>query len=50
MFMGRPDRLVEHAAPPFRLPAQDGASVELATFRGRQRVILAFYPEDDTPG
>ena len=50
MFGDKTDHLVGHAAPPFKLPAQDDTQVDLATFRGRQRVILAFYPEDDTPG
>src|SRR2546425_13231253 len=36
-------------APPFSLPDQDGAQVDLATYRGR-RVVLYFYPQDDTPG
>ena len=38
------------AAPPFTLTAHDGRSVSLVDFRGKQRVVLAFYPEDDTPG
>ncbi len=36
-------------APPFRLPDQDGAPVDLADYRGR-KVIVYFYPKDDTPG
>ncbi len=36
-------------APHFRLPDQDGAPVELADFRGR-RLVLYFYPKDETPG
>lgn len=35
------------AAPPFTLPAHDGARVKLTDFRGRARVVLAFYAEDD---
>lgn len=50
MFGPRVDRLVGHAAPPFTLPDQAGEPVELAAFRGARRVIVAFYPEDDTPG
>jgi peroxiredoxin len=38
------------AAPPFVLPAHDGKQVRLVDFRGQRRVVLAFYPEDDTPG
>lgn len=36
-------------APEFRLPADDGSQVSLADFRGR-KVVLYFYPKDDTPG
>ncbi|HYS99614.1 MAG TPA: thioredoxin-dependent thiol peroxidase [Thermoplasmata archaeon] len=36
-------------APEFRLPADDGRPVALKDFRGR-RVVLYFYPKDDTTG
>jgi len=36
-------------APAFTLPDQDGTPVSLADFKG-QRVLLYFYPADDTPG
>ena len=36
-------------APAFDLPGDDGNSVTLAELRGR-RVVLYFYPKDDTPG
>ncbi|MCK4177681.1 thioredoxin-dependent thiol peroxidase [Aciditerrimonas ferrireducens] len=36
-------------APPFTLPDQDGNPVSLADFAGR-RVVVYFYPADDTPG
>ncbi len=36
-------------APPFSLPDQDGNTVSLDDFKGR-RVIVYFYPADDTPG
>ncbi len=36
-------------APDFTLPDQDGNLVKLSSFKG-QRVILYFYPKDDTPG
>lgn len=36
-------------APPFSLLADNGATVSLADFSGR-RVVLYFYPKDDTPG
>jgi peroxiredoxin len=41
---------VSDAAPPFALQAHDGTTVRLVDFRGQRRVVLAFYPEDDTPG
>ena len=37
------------AAPEFSLPDQAGRSVSLSSLRG-QRVVLYFYPKDDTPG
>ena len=40
---------VGHPAPPFRLQATDGTTISLSQLRG-QRVILYFYPKDDTPG
>jgi thioredoxin-dependent peroxiredoxin len=36
-------------APEFTLPDQDGTPVSLEDFKG-QRVLLYFYPADDTPG
>jgi thioredoxin-dependent peroxiredoxin len=41
---------VGQAAPEFTLPDADMEMVSLAQFRGRQNVILYFYPKDDTPG
>ena len=38
------------AAPPFSLPAHDGRNIQLVDFRGKQRVVVAFYPEDETAG
>ncbi len=37
-------------APDFALRNQAGELVSLADFRGRQSVVLYFYPKDDTPG
>jgi peroxiredoxin Q/BCP len=36
-------------APDFTLPSDEGDDVTLSSFRGR-RVVLYFYPKDDTPG
>jgi len=36
-------------APTFTLPDQDGRPVSLANYLGR-RVVVYFYPRDDTPG
>lgn len=36
-------------APDFALPDEDGHMVTLASLRGK-KVVLYFYPKDDTPG
>ncbi len=36
-------------APDFSLPCEDGNSISLSSLSG-QRVILYFYPKDNTPG
>jgi len=36
-------------APDFRLPADDGRTYALKDLRGK-KVVLYFYPKDDTPG
>ncbi|WP_414546012.1 peroxiredoxin [Nostoc sp. CCY0012] len=41
---------VGDTAPDFTLPAQNSATVSLRDFRGKQAVVLYFYPKDDTPG
>jgi peroxiredoxin Q/BCP len=40
---------VGDAAPPWDLPAAGGGRVKLADFK-RKRLVLYFYPKDDTPG
>src|SRR3989338_239909 len=37
-------------APEFSLPASSGKEVSLKDYKGKARVILYFYPKDDTPG
>lgn len=36
-------------APPFSLPATDGREISLDSLKGR-KVVLYFYPKDDTTG
>jgi thioredoxin-dependent peroxiredoxin len=37
-------------APAFKLPASTGETISLANFKGKQIVVLYFYPKADTPG
>ena len=37
-------------APRFSLPDADLERVDLEQYRGNSRVVLYFYPKDDTPG
>ena len=41
---------VGDVAPDFTLQAADGRAVRLADYRGKQPVVLYFYPKDNTPG
>jgi peroxiredoxin Q/BCP len=41
---------VGQPAPDFTLPSTDDTDVSLASFKGKQAVVLYFYPKDDTPG
>lgn len=41
--------LVGKAAPDFTMPGDDGKPISLKALRGK-RVVLYFYPKDDTPG
>ncbi len=37
-------------APDFTLPSSAGKDISLKDFKGKNRVVLYFYPKDDTPG
>ena len=37
-------------APEFTLLSDEGKEVSLKDFKGKNRVVLYFYPKDDTPG
>src|SRR4051794_28522874 len=41
---------VGQPAPDFTLPSTDDTDVTLSSFKGKQAVVLYFYPRDDTPG
>src|SRR2546423_5095531 len=41
---------IGNAAPAFELPASDGRTIGLEDFKGKQVVVLYFYPRADTPG
>jgi peroxiredoxin Q/BCP len=41
---------VGKSAPRFKLPASTGGTVALEDFKGKQVVVLYFYPRADTPG
>ncbi len=37
-------------APEFKVLSHEGKEVSLKDFKGKDRVVLYFYPKDDTPG
>jgi len=39
-----------HKAPDFSTPNQHNETIKLADYKGKQNVVLYFYPKDDTPG
>ncbi len=48
---GNHDKLAEGSpAPDFTLPSDDGRMVKLSDYKGKQPVVLYFYPKDETPG
>lgn len=46
--MPRPE--VGDKAPAFDLPAFPSGRIKLSQFKGKQNVVLYFYPRDNTPG
>jgi len=48
--MATPSIAVGDTAPDFTLTNQSGQQVRLSDYRGRQVVVLYFYPRDDTYG
>ena len=50
LFSGTPGTRVGVAAPDFALPDREGRTVRLSDYRGKQPVVLYFYPKDNTPG
>ena len=37
-------------APDFSLPSSEGGEISLSEFKNKKKVVLYFYPKDDTPG
>ena len=37
-------------APDFDVPSSEGKNVTLKEFKGKEKVVLFFYPKDNTPG
>ena len=37
-------------APDFNVPASNGKNISLKDFKGKKKIVLYFYPKDDTPG
>ena len=42
--------IVGDKAPDFSLPSSEGDTVSLSDFLGEKRIVLYFYPRDNTPG
>ena len=47
---GDPAITTGQQAPDFALPDSAGKTIRLSDYRGKQAVVLYFYPKDDTPG
>ena len=50
LFSSTPAVKIGDSAPEFSLPDRTGATVRLSDYRGKQPVVVYFYPKDDTPG
>ena len=50
LFSGSSSVNVGDQAPDFELPDGTGKTIRLSDYRGRQPIVLYFYPKDDTPG
>jgi peroxiredoxin Q/BCP len=48
--MPTPTELIKKSAPKFDLPSSTGKNISLEQFKGKQTVVLYFYPRADTPG
>jgi peroxiredoxin Q/BCP len=45
-----PELKVGDNAPPFKLPGSDGATYQLADYKGKRAVVLAWFPKAFTGG
>jgi peroxiredoxin Q/BCP len=50
VFAGTSDLTIGDQAPEFELPGSDGSTYRLADFRGKQVVVLAWFPKAFTGG
>jgi len=50
VFAGSSDLTIGDRAPDFELPASDNSTYRLADFRGKQVVVLAWFPKAFTGG
>src|SRR5438309_3510251 len=48
--MTEPAALIGKPAPSVKLPSSTGKEIGLNDFKGKQTVVLYFYPRADTPG
>ena len=50
VFAGSGELAIGDRAPEFELPGSDGSTYRLADFRGKQVVVLAWFPKAFTGG